>query len=124
MQQPPRKAAMPIFVNCVCGKRLQGRDEDAGRQTRCPHCGKIITLPQESEPEVPPPEPIPSTPETREPAAREFVCRVCQRAFGISEVYSEDGAYVCKRCFNEQEGDLPEEPGGRWDHHNVPSKQR
>ncbi len=98
---------MPIFVNCDCGKRLQGRDEDAGRQTRCPYCNRIITLPGAAaapEPAAPEPAaPWPSaSPSPRPVPAAEFKCRVCRDSFAAAEVYNEDGRYICKRCFDRE----------------------
>jgi hypothetical protein len=37
---------MPLAVTCECGKRLQAKDEYAGKQVRCPVCGNVLTLPE------------------------------------------------------------------------------
>ena len=37
---------MPISVQCECGRRLQARDEYAGRRTKCPDCGREIVIPK------------------------------------------------------------------------------
>lgn len=36
---------MPISVTCQCGKRLQAKDEHAGKRAKCRHCGRILTIP-------------------------------------------------------------------------------
>src|SRR4051812_35870664 len=41
---------MPLAVTCDCGKRLQAKEEYAGRQVRCPACGTILTVPQADAP--------------------------------------------------------------------------
>ena len=117
---------MPIYVNCVCGKRLQGRDEDVGRQTRCPYCGQIITLPTASDPEPVAPLPAPVPPPEAKPATsfREYTCRVCHDIFRSFEVYSEDGSHICKRCFEREEGVPPSKARDRWDHIRIPGQPR
>lgn len=37
--------AMSISFNCECGKPLKSKEEMAGRKTKCPHCGAILTIP-------------------------------------------------------------------------------
>lgn len=32
---------MPIEVRCGCGKQLQAPDDAAGREAKCPHCGRM-----------------------------------------------------------------------------------
>lgn len=40
------EAAKPLLsVTCRCGKRFQAKAEHAGKQTRCPACGKPLALP-------------------------------------------------------------------------------
>ena len=36
---------MPICVRCNCGTRFRGKDEDAGKRTRCPDCGEVLVIP-------------------------------------------------------------------------------
>ncbi|WP_406693504.1 DUF4177 domain-containing protein [Singulisphaera sp. Ch08] len=36
---------MSISFNCECGKPLKSKEEMAGRKTKCPHCGTILTIP-------------------------------------------------------------------------------
>jgi hypothetical protein len=36
---------MPIVVSCECGRRLQVREEFAGRRGQCPSCGRTFDLP-------------------------------------------------------------------------------
>jgi hypothetical protein len=43
---------MPIPFGCECGKRLQAKDEFAGKKMRCPGCGKLLVIPDTA----PPPE--------------------------------------------------------------------
>jgi hypothetical protein len=35
---------MPITVACKCGQKLRANDEQAGKQTKCPKCGEMLTL--------------------------------------------------------------------------------
>src|SRR5438105_9253846 len=43
----PRNArpTMPVAFRCTCAKLLQVRDQDAGRQVRCPACGAVLAVP-------------------------------------------------------------------------------
>ncbi len=36
---------MPIVVACSCGKKLRARDDQAGRECRCPSCGQMVFVP-------------------------------------------------------------------------------
>src|SRR5439155_16445458 len=36
---------MPITFTCDCGKPLQAEDQNAGRKTRCPACGRELAIP-------------------------------------------------------------------------------
>ena len=36
---------MAIAFACACGKSLHAKDELAGKKTRCPGCGSILTIP-------------------------------------------------------------------------------
>ena len=36
---------MAIAFVCACGKNLHAKDELAGKKTRCPACGSILTIP-------------------------------------------------------------------------------
>ena len=36
---------MAIAFDCACGKSLHAKDELAGKKTRCPGCGSILTIP-------------------------------------------------------------------------------
>lgn len=36
---------MPISFACGCGKQLRAKDELAGKKTKCPECGSILTIP-------------------------------------------------------------------------------
>ena len=36
---------MAIPFRCECGKRLQAKDELAGRRIRCPDCGRTLKVP-------------------------------------------------------------------------------
>jgi hypothetical protein len=48
----PLEPHMPITLNCSCGKRLQVKDEFAGRRVKCPACGSIAQVPApEAEPQ-------------------------------------------------------------------------
>jgi hypothetical protein len=35
-----------IRFQCECGQTLQGKDEDAGRQAKCPSCGRVSVIPR------------------------------------------------------------------------------
>jgi prepilin-type processing-associated H-X9-DG protein len=35
-----------IRFSCACGRELQGREEDAGKQASCPACGAVSVIPQ------------------------------------------------------------------------------
>jgi hypothetical protein len=37
-----------IEFTCPCGRRLRARDEDVGRQTKCPVCAEVSVVPSES----------------------------------------------------------------------------
>src|SRR5262245_24263110 len=37
---------MPINLACACGKQLRVADDFAGRQGRCPACGRLLEIPQ------------------------------------------------------------------------------
>lgn len=36
---------MAIVFNCTCGKPLRAKDESAGKKTKCPHCGTVVSIP-------------------------------------------------------------------------------
>lgn len=44
---------MPILVTCPCGSQLRARDDQVGRQCKCPGCGSIITVPAPAIPAMP-----------------------------------------------------------------------
>src|SRR5262245_36544007 len=46
---------MPIPFRCACGKKLQAKDEYAGKKLKCPGCGAILTIPRASAVATPPP---------------------------------------------------------------------
>ena len=37
---------MAILVSCSCGKRLQAPERLAGKQAKCPGCGKVLEVPE------------------------------------------------------------------------------
>jgi len=39
---------MPLKVTCACGKKLVAGDHLAGKRTKCPHCGAVLTIPAEA----------------------------------------------------------------------------
>ncbi|MGD0091277.1 MAG: hypothetical protein ABSE73_15275 [Planctomycetota bacterium] len=47
---------MAIVVSCRCGRKFQTKDEYAGRQAKCPGCGKMLTIPGPAEEEQAEPE--------------------------------------------------------------------
>jgi hypothetical protein len=36
---------MSIFFHCTCGKKLQAKDELAGKRLKCPSCQKVVPVP-------------------------------------------------------------------------------
>ena len=48
---------MTIAFSCECGQQMQAKEEHAGRPTRCPKCGRDMTIPG-IEKAPPPPEPL------------------------------------------------------------------
>ncbi len=36
---------MAIVFSCTCGHPLRAKEEAAGRKTKCPHCGAVLTIP-------------------------------------------------------------------------------
>jgi hypothetical protein len=39
---------MAIHFSCECGKKLQAKDEFAGRRMKCPKCAQVLTIPRVS----------------------------------------------------------------------------
>src|SRR5262249_51579502 len=39
---------MAISVTCACGKKLQARDEHAGKKAKCPGCGALLVVPEKA----------------------------------------------------------------------------
>lgn len=37
---------MAIDFECACGKKLKSKDDYAGKKTKCPVCGAVLTVPQ------------------------------------------------------------------------------
>lgn len=52
---------MPIQFSCSCGKRLQMKEEWAGKAVRCPGCSSVVTVPaaSPSPPSIAPPMAVP-----------------------------------------------------------------
>ena len=42
----------PFRFECDCGQACQARPEHAGKKTKCPRCGKLLTIPSPDEPEA------------------------------------------------------------------------
>jgi RsiW-degrading membrane proteinase PrsW (M82 family) len=40
-----RSVSMAITFGCVCGKSLKAKDDLAGKKTKCPACGSILSIP-------------------------------------------------------------------------------
>lgn len=55
----PGESAMPILLNCLCGRKLRVRDEFAGQQGQCPACGKTLQIPLDGEATFPGPRAVP-----------------------------------------------------------------
>ena len=36
---------MAIVFSCTCGRPLRAKEETAGKKTKCPHCGAVLTIP-------------------------------------------------------------------------------
>jgi uncharacterized protein DUF1559 len=41
--------AAPLRFECDCGQTCQARPEHAGKKTKCPNCGKLLTIPSPDE---------------------------------------------------------------------------
>ena len=41
---------MAITFACTCGKKLQAREEFAGRKMKCPKCGTVLQIPEAAPP--------------------------------------------------------------------------
>lgn len=39
---------MAIFFSCKCGKSMVARNEFAGRRMKCPSCGTVLTIPEQT----------------------------------------------------------------------------
>lgn len=91
---------MPLVVNCSCGKRLQVRDELAGKKFRCPACQSVIEAPSVDQsgtavlvatPEAPPaPPPPPKKSRTVAIQAQPVIAAIVQPAVK-AVVQSADG---------------------------------
>ena len=64
---------MPIDFACECGKWLQVEDQYAGKQAKCPSCGRVVT--------VPPPTPAAATAPPGPPPAQHFYPGARQPAY-------------------------------------------
>lgn len=53
---------MSIRFNCDCGKVLQAQEENAGKRTKCPACGALLTIPDVDDAVQASPKPAPPTP--------------------------------------------------------------
>src|SRR5262245_35614023 len=42
-------SATVVTFTCPCGKKLQVRDEFAGKQGKCPACGNVVSIPRPEE---------------------------------------------------------------------------
>ncbi len=106
---------MAIRVTCSCGKVLQGRNEDAGRQAKCPACGNLLTLPAADEVSLPTPssrQDVPPEENVRRSSGKTYRCSVCSGSFRSAEVYDDNGTIICKRC-HESTTDQPRRDDSR-----------
>ena len=44
---------MPIVFYCTCGKKLQAKEEQAGKRLKCPGCQKVVSVPGMDQPRPP-----------------------------------------------------------------------
>jgi hypothetical protein len=44
---------MPIQFTCTCGRKLQAKEEQAGKRLKCPACQKVLSVPASGEPKAP-----------------------------------------------------------------------
>ncbi|QEG42225.1 hypothetical protein UC8_42590 [Roseimaritima ulvae] len=99
--------AMPIAATCACGKKLQVKDELAGKRVRCPNCKQPLTIPANQ----PAPQPqAPASPlgggmddlfeEEGFTQRQGATCPNCTREM-------KPGAILCIECgFNTQTGEM------------------
>lgn len=116
---------MAIILTCNCGRTVQARNEDAGKQARCPACGTILTVPYPDEMPLPTREPLalPSEPvdaPTPTPSGLS-PCSDCGGLFPSGDVFSNAGRLYCKRCHRdlfggrERERDRERDRESNWD---------
>ncbi len=99
---------MVIKFKCKCGQIAAVKEEWAGKRTKCPGCGRLLTIPPPlplSTSDVIEPEPAPSG------AARESKCPTCGETIAAAAV-------ICLTCgFDVRTGSMtpkaPEAAGGR-----------
>jgi WD40 repeat protein len=46
-RQPPTAPADMLHFHCACGAALKTGKQNAGKRTKCPHCGVPLTVPGE-----------------------------------------------------------------------------
>ena len=109
----------------ACGSRQSAPEEMAGQKVRCAQCGQKIRLPGEERREeavesAAGREPRPAAPAADArmaasvipaawggaPAAgaaeSAYACAVCGGQFSVDDVYDQNGAVICKTCFDAQ----------------------
>jgi hypothetical protein len=94
---------MSIPVSCpACGSKLQAPDRAAGRQAKCPKCGKPVSVPATNHA---PPVPAGAEPWWKEeapprqptPSAHTLTCRHCQGQVAF-DIFSAGRMVACHHC--------------------------
>ncbi len=104
------RTTMPIAATCACGKKLQVKDELAGKKVRCPNCKQPLTIPAAKPAPPKAPAPAVSSPfgggmedlfeEEGLTQRHGATCPNCTREM-------KPGAILCIECgFNTQTGEL------------------
>ena len=81
---------MAITFRCSCGKGISVADEHAGKQGRCPQCGKVITIPRPARTVTAPP--APAAPQAAAPTANPATDGLPAERRLVSCVPDKDGA--------------------------------
>lgn len=90
---------MVISFKCICGKRFKVSEDSAGRQAKCPSCGQILTIPQQSE--------AGEVHSSHVPSENKLICPICKWS-----VEPQEPQTVCPCCHTEYHTACWKENGG------------